>query len=97
MNRVYRKKYYNLYQFGNEYIIHNTRKEFKDGHTHINEYKTAVFLIDVALHKSIPKHLCNYHLESLYRISEDRLYKDKLMRLKESRKKKKRSYNHART
>ena len=78
MNRVYKKRHYNLYQFGNEYIIHNTRKDFNIGHTHINNYKTAVFLIDLSLHKSIPRHICNYFLESLCRISDDKKYIQKL-------------------
>ena len=78
MNRVYKKRHYNLYQFGNEYIIHNTRKDFNVGHTHINNYKTAVFLIDLSLHKSIPRHICNYFLESLCRISDDKKYTQKL-------------------
>ena len=81
MNRVYKKHNYNLYQFGNEYIIHNTKKEFSIGHTHINNYKTAVFLIDLSLHKSVPKHICNYFLESLCRISDDKKYTDKLREL----------------
>lgn len=89
MNRVYRKRNYNLYQFGKEYIIHNTRKEFKDGHTHINEFKTAIFLIDLSIHKSVPKHLCNYFLESLIRISDDEKYKKKLNMLLEQRNHKK--------
>ena len=78
MNRVYKKRHYNLYQFGNEYIIHNTRKDFNIGHTHINNYKTAVFLIDLSLHKSVPRHICNYFLESLCRISDDKKYIQKL-------------------
>lgn len=78
MNRVYKKRHYNLYQFGNEYIIHNTKKDFNVGHTHINNYKTAVFLIDLSLHKSIPRHICNYFLESLCRISDDKKYIQKL-------------------
>lgn len=85
MNRVYKKRHYNLYQFGNEYIIHNTRKDFNVGHTHINNYKTAVFLIDLSLHKSIPRHICNYFLESLCRISDDKKYIQKLKLIMQQR------------
>lgn len=78
MNRVYKKKNFNLYQFGKEYIIHNTKGEFSKNHTHINDFKTAKFLIDLAIHKSVPRHLSFYLMNSLIRISLDKKYIDKL-------------------
>ena len=53
MNRIYKKLEYNIYQFDNEYIVHNTKKEFKIGHSHIKNFKTAKFLIDLSIHKSL--------------------------------------------
>lgn len=92
MNRVYKKAYFNLYQFDNEYIIHNTRKEFQEGHTHIKNYKTAVFIIDLALHKSIPHHLYPYLLESLRRITDDKEYATKIESLLEIKNNKSKQY-----
>lgn len=74
MNRVYRKKNFNLYDMGDGYIIHNMNKPFPDGHSHIKNYKTAIYLIDLALNKSIPHHLNVYFLVTLKRISTDSNY-----------------------
>lgn len=83
MNRIYRNKQFNVYQYGREYIIHNTNGEFSEHHTHINNYKTAKFLINLALHKSVPKKpISEYLIDSLIRISTDKVYINKLERLK---------------
>jgi len=81
LNRVYKKKNYNIYAFDNEYVVHNINTNFKDGHTHIKNFKTAKFIIDLAIHKSIPHHLNPYLLESLRRISDDEEYKNKIQEL----------------
>lgn len=83
MVRIYKKKYFNLYSNTKEYIIHNTHKEFENGHTHIKNYNTAKFLINLALYKTVPnKKMSNYLYESLIRISSDKTYIEKIKRLK---------------
>ena len=47
MNLAYKKKNFNIYNAGNGYIIHNIKKEFSQGHTHINNFKTAKYLVDL--------------------------------------------------
>lgn len=75
MNVIYRKKNYNIYRAGkNQYIVHNTNKVFKEGHTHINNYHAAKMIIQLAVTKTIPLHLSKYLLESLIRVSEDEYY-----------------------
>ena len=81
MIRVYRKKNYNIYSCGDEYIVHNMDMKFEDGHTHIKNFKTAKFIIDLAIHKSTPYHLNSYLLKSLIRISTDEDYKNKIQQL----------------
>lgn len=91
MNRIYKKGDFNIYQFDNEYVVHNTKKEFKVGHTHIKNFKTAKFIIDLCIHKSIPHHLNLYLLGSLVRLSNDEEYKRKireLIKVKENKEKK---------
>ena len=67
----------------NEFIIHNIKKDFKNGHTHIKNFHTAKFLIDLAVHNTIPnKSLNKYLYESLIRISTDPCYIKKLKALK---------------
>lgn len=60
MNVIYRKKNYNIYRVGNGYIVHNTNKPFKIGHTHISNYNTAKTILNFSFHKSIPNHLNKY-------------------------------------
>lgn len=75
MNTIYRNKSYNIYRAGkNQYIVHNTHKPFKEGHTHINNYNTAKMIIKLSITKTIPVHLSKYLLESLVRISTDPNY-----------------------
>lgn len=77
---LYKKREFRIYGNNDEYIIHNSKKEFSDGHTHINNYKTAKWLIDLAIHKSIPNRKKRYFLESLIRISTDNTYRNLLKR-----------------
>lgn len=81
MNKVYEKEDYYIYQVNHEYIIHNTKKEFPEGHTHVRNLKTAQYLIDLCIHKSIPHHIYKYFIISLSRITTDEQYKNKLLEL----------------
>lgn len=59
------------------------KKEFSQGHTHINNFNTAKFIMDLALHKTLPKRrISNYLLDSLIRISIDNDYINKIEALK---------------
>ena len=88
MNLAYKKKNFNIYNAGNGYIIHNIKKEFSQGHTHINNFKTAKYLVDLSIHKSMPHHLHHYFLVSLKRLSDDDEYTKKLSELIEVKEKK---------
>lgn len=81
MNQIYSKHSYNIYKASDGYIIHNTVKEFQDGHTHLNSFKAAKYLVDLAIHRSIPYHLDRYRLISLSRITEDDIYREKILEL----------------
>lgn len=84
MQVVYSKKYFKIYRVDNtnDYIIHNTKKDFKSGHTHIRNYGTAKYILNLAFHKSIPKkHINNYLLNSIIRISLDESYIAKIREL----------------
>jgi len=90
MNIVYKLKHFNIYEAGNEYIIHNTRKPWNDrdnsennGHTHIEHKKTAIWLCELAAYKRIPKTSCLYFYTSLIRITDDEVYTKKLKEMRE--------------
>lgn len=89
MNQIYSKESFVIIRADAEYIIINKSKQFKDGHTHIRNFKTAKYLIDMVIHGRIPYHLPMYLLVSLRRLSADNIYTQKLQRLiaiKENRK-----------
>ena len=87
MVRITKMKFINIYSDRNgSYVVHNTRKEFSEGHTHINNYNTAKYIAYLALYKKMPKnnHLSIYLIESLIRISSDKKYINQLELLKET-------------
>lgn len=91
-NTIYHKRQYNIYAIGNnEFIIHNSALPFEQHHTHIAKFSTAKYLINIVIHKSIPKHLSSYLIVSLIRLSDDKAYNDKLYQKLDENKKKKES------
>lgn len=82
-NIIYSRKQYRIYRECDGYIVHNTSKNFNNGHTHINNYNTAKHILNMARHKSIPhKSIGNYLIDSLIRLSTDKGYIRKLKELK---------------
>lgn len=83
MVRVYKLKYFNMYSNKKgEFIVHNTHKKFKNGHTHLNNYNTAKYIIQLAIHKSIPHTKSIYLIDSLIRVSNDSGYINNLRKIK---------------
>lgn len=80
MNRLYRRGSYEIYGNGNEaYIVYNKNLKFDEGHTHINNFNTAKYIIYLCKNKKIPKHLSLYLYESIIRITDDKVYKNKII------------------
>lgn len=87
MVRVYKRREFYIYaQDG--YIVHNTKKEFQHGHTHINNFNTAKYLIKMSIQKLIPYHASSYLLESLIRLSNDPRYTEELKKVQAKQKRK---------
>ena len=54
------------------YVVHNTRKPFKTGHTHIRSYSTAEYIAKMIAYHKLPRDCKNkYLLESLIRLETD--------------------------
>lgn len=81
MNQVYKKESYIVIPVGNNFIIINTNKVFKDGHTHVKSIGIARLLIDLAIAKELPKN--PYFSDNLIRISIDKNYIRELKEFKE--------------
>lgn len=54
------------------FVVYNTKKPFKTGHTHIRNYSTAEYIAKLIAYHKLPKN-CNNHyiLESLIRLETD--------------------------
>lgn len=83
MKLCFAKKEYKVFHCieSSNYIVINTKKPFEEGHTHVQHYNTAMYLVDCALHKKMPKKVNRYFLVSLTRISKDTKYKERLQRI----------------
>ena len=80
-NKVYEKKEFIIFQVKNGYIAYNTKKAFKDGHTHMKCFKSAKTVIDLVIRKKVPRSTDLYYLTSLIRLSEDLSYINKIEEL----------------
>lgn len=81
MNQIYKKNEYIVIPVSNSYIVINTNKVFKDGHTHVKNIGIARLLIDLAISKELPKN--PYFTDNLIRLSIDKSYIKELKEFKE--------------
>lgn len=87
MKQIYSKDEFKMYQSADDgFIVHNTKKDFEDGHTHLKSFNQAKYLIDMVRWKRVPHHLSEYLLRSLIRISDDEKYQLEVLELLESKK-----------
>lgn len=91
MDKIYAKNQYNVYKVEDGFIVHNT--EMKDfAHSHIKNYKTCLWIIELSLNKKCPYNLPKYLVISLIRLNNDDRYLYKLNSLLEKRNNKKINY-----
>lgn len=81
MNQIYKRENFIVIPVCNDYIVINTNKVFKKGHTHVKSIGVARMLIDLCLEKRLPKnpHFAN----NLIRITTDQEYIKQLQQFKE--------------
>lgn len=82
---VYEKENYCILMIKGRYIVYNTLKPFKDGHTHLRSYRMAKGIIDYCIEKRIPNVTNNYLLVSAIRVTEDKEYRDRVKAVLERR------------
>ena len=78
------------------YIVYNTKKNFKNGHTHIQSFDMAKTIIDNNIRKKRPKTNSIYLIESHIRVTNDSKYKkmlEELLASKEDRTKDNKYHN----
>lgn len=92
MNKIYERGKFIILEGVDHYVVINKTKEFQNGHTHITNYNTALWLIKLSEHKSMPHNISLYLLESLIRINSDKEYVRKLKELQEAKQNKSHDY-----
>lgn len=80
-NKVYERKEFIIFQVKNGYVVYNTKKDFKEGHTHLKCFRSAKTAIDLVIRSKIPRSTDLYYLTSLIRLSKDVVYVDKIKKL----------------
>jgi hypothetical protein len=79
--QIYHDSNFKIYKSSKGYILHNINKEFSEGHTHVQKYDTCMVMIKLIERKQLPKSRSKYFIESLIRISADKKYIRKILRL----------------
>ena len=79
--QIYQNLNFKIYKVGHGFIIHNTNKNFQNGHTHVQKYDTCMIMIKLIKHKALPRSHSKYFLESLIRISDDNEYIKRIMKM----------------
>lgn len=76
--RIFRRKEYSIYKIKQGYIVHNTKKEFSRGHTHVQSFNKAKSIIDLCVRKKLPNTPRRWEIESLMRVTNNNTYRNKL-------------------
>ena len=77
--QIYQSPDFKIYKAGDGYIVHNTHKNFKEGHTHVKSYDICMVMIKLIKRRQIPKSRSKRFIESLIRISSDKKYTSMIM------------------
>lgn len=79
--QIYKKENFIVVPVGSDFLVINTDKVFKEGHTHIKDFKIAKMLINFAINEQLPKN--PYFVCNLIRISNNLEYIYRLRQFKE--------------
>ena len=94
--KIYDREGYIILRVKRGYIVYNTKKNFKNGHTHIQSFDMAKTIIDNNIRKKRPKTNRIYLIESHIRVTNDSKYKkmlEELLASKEDRTKDNKYHN----
>ncbi|MBU5337297.1 hypothetical protein [Intestinibacter bartlettii] len=79
--KIYEREGYIILRMKRGYIVYNTKKNFENGHTHIQSFEIAKTIIDNNIRKKRPKTNSIYLIESHIRVTNDSKYKKMLEEL----------------
>lgn len=84
--KIYERKEFIILRVKKGYVVYNTKKEFENGHTHLQSFEMSKTIIDNSIRKKRPKTNNIYLIESHIRITNDSKYKKVLEELIEAKK-----------
>lgn len=96
--QVYQESHYKVYRAGNDYIVHHSKYDFEEKHTHLRSLNVAKQVISCLLKQSMPKTRNEYVLTSIIRLTDNPKYKNRIQNVIDVRRqkgKKQDYYNHA--
>ena len=76
--KIFQRKEYSIYKASDGYIVHNTNKEFRIGHTHVRSFNKAKSIVDLCVRKKLPNTPRRWEIESLMRVTNNNTYRNKL-------------------
>lgn len=79
--KIFQRKEYSIYKVSEGYIVHNTNKEFRIGHTHVRSFNKAKSIVDLCIRKKLPNTPRKWEIESLMRVTNNNTYRNKLRNL----------------
>ena len=82
--KIFQRKEYSIYRCSDGFVVHNTNKDFKIGHTHVSNFYKAKILVIMAIKREIDDKLSKRDIESLIRLTNDNRYRNKLLELERS-------------
>ena len=77
-NKVYERKEFIIFQVKNGYIAYNTKKAFKEGHTHVRDLYVGRVIIDNVRKEILPKSRSEKTIISHIRVSSSKEYTKRL-------------------
>lgn len=85
---IYRKDEFIILKASKGFIVYNTKKEWKNGHSHLKSLKAAKTAINLVQKGKLPRSRGFYYLTTLQRISTEEEYIERIEQLKRTRKQK---------
>lgn len=76
--KIFQRKEFSIYKASDGYIVHNTNKEFRIGHTHVRSFNKAKSIVDLCIRKKLPNTPRKWEIESLLRVTNNNTYRNKL-------------------
>lgn len=77
-NVICRRHEFIIFRNHDGFVVYNTKKTFRNGHTHLHKFNSCISAIKCTERKQIPKNKSKHFLNSILRINNDKEYELKI-------------------